>query len=119
MHSCLGVDEILQLVARELVASEAKGTAVLLACCYRNLEDPVLDRLWETQDRITPLLKCLPQEVWKEERGSLVSQFITLLFPMFMARFSKSLVRIPTKAEWAKFRKYTRRMRALEMYGSD
>ena len=80
MHSCLGVDEILELVARELVASGAKGTAVSLACCCRNFEDPVLDPLWETQDRITPLLKCLPQEVWKEEQGTFVSQLITLLF---------------------------------------
>ena len=84
MHSCLGVGEILELVARELVASGAKRTAVSLACCCRNFEDPVLDQLWETQDRIIPLLKCLPQEVWEvcvwREYRTFVSQLITLLF---------------------------------------
>ena len=73
MHPCLNVDEILRLLACELVAAEAKATAVSLACCCKNFEDPVLDVLWESQDRLTPLLKCFPQEVWKEEDGSFVS----------------------------------------------
>lgn len=73
MHSCLNVDEILRLIARELIESESNATAVSLACCCRSFEDPVLDVLWEMQYRLTPLLKCLPQEVWKEENGTFVS----------------------------------------------
>jgi len=65
MHPCLNVDEILSLVACELVVSEAKATAVALACCCKGFEEPVLDTLWETQEQLTPLLECLPQEVWK------------------------------------------------------
>jgi len=73
MHRCLSADEILSLFARELVASEAEATTVALACCCKSFEKPVLDILWETQERLTPLLKCLPQEVWGEEDEKLVS----------------------------------------------
>ena len=52
MYPCLGVDEILRLLAHELVASKAKATAVALACCYKRFEDSVLNTLWETQDRL-------------------------------------------------------------------
>lgn len=78
MHPCLSVDEILSHFAHELVASEAKGTAVALACCYRSFEEPVLDALWEAQERLTPLLKCIPQDVWEEEEGNFVSQAVVL-----------------------------------------
>lgn len=64
MHACLNVDEIVRLVASELVAYEEWTTAVALACCCKSLEDPVLDVLWETQDGLSELLKCLPEDVW-------------------------------------------------------
>ena len=73
MHSCLNVDEILRLIAEKLIESESKATAASLACCCRLVHDPVLDTLWETQSQLIPLLKCLPQEVWKEENGKFVS----------------------------------------------
>ena len=73
MHWCLKVDEILRLLACELVVSGAKGTAVSLACCCKGFEGPLLVVLWVEQDRLARLLKCLPQEVWKEEDGSFVS----------------------------------------------
>jgi len=79
MHPSLGVDEILRLIIRQLVASEAEATAVSLARCCKSFEDPVLDALWETQDRLTPLLKCFPQQVWKEEDGSFVSRLMTYI----------------------------------------
>ena len=78
MHPCLSVDEILRLLASELVASEAKTTAVALASCCKSFEDPVLDALWETQARLVPLLKCFPQDVWEE--GSLVSPLLPVIF---------------------------------------
>jgi hypothetical protein len=80
MHPCLNVDEILRLFTRELVASGGKATAVSLACCCKGFGDPVLDVLWETQDQLTPLLKCFPQEVWKEEDGTFVSYFMAFIF---------------------------------------
>ena len=67
MHACLRVDEILRFLACELVRSETKATAVALACCCKSFEDPALDALWETQDRLLPLLKSLPRDVWNSE----------------------------------------------------
>ena len=116
MHHCLNVDEIVRLLACDLAASGAKATAVALACCSKSFETPVLDMLWETQDRLTPLLKCLPQEIWKEEGGIFVSHVIVLgalSAPDHLYR--KSFQRIPTKAEWADFRKHTRRMKELKV----
>ena len=66
MHPCLNVEEIIRLIACELVASGGKKTAVALACCCKIFEDPVLDALWETQDRFGPLLKSFPEDVWAE-----------------------------------------------------
>ena len=80
MHPCLNVDEILRLLACELVASEAKATAAALACCCKSFGEPVLDALWEKQERLTPLLKCIPQEVWVEEDGEFVSSLTVLIF---------------------------------------
>ena len=111
MHPCLNVDEILRLLACELVASKARATAVALASCCRSFEDPVLDALWETQDQLIPLLKCFPQDAWREEDGNFVSQPMPLIFCARNHLIWKSLKRIPTKREWADFHKHARRMR--------
>ena len=66
MHTCLNVDEIVRLIACELVASKAGATAAALAGCRKSFEDPVLDTLWETQNSLSPLLKSLPGDVWNE-----------------------------------------------------
>ena len=63
MHPCLNVDEIVRLIARELVADEGKWTAIGLACCHKGFGDLVLDTLWETQDRLLPLLNTFPGDV--------------------------------------------------------
>ena len=67
MHPCLCIDEILRLIARELVTSEWGATAVALACCCKSFEDPALDALWETQREMTQLLKTLPGKLWKSD----------------------------------------------------
>jgi hypothetical protein len=64
MHACLNVDEILRLLACELVESGAKATTVAFACCCKSFEDTALDVLWETQSDLLPLLKSLPEDVW-------------------------------------------------------
>lgn len=73
MHVCLNVDEIVRLIACELVESKEKATAVALACCRKDFEDPVLDTLWETQEKLLPLLRCLPGDVWNGD-GCTVSE---------------------------------------------
>ena len=72
MHACLNVDEIVRLIAHELVAANGRATAVCLASCCKGFEDPVLDALWEKQGFLLPLLKTFPVDVWKEG-GQIVS----------------------------------------------
>ena len=115
MHPCLGVDEILRLLAAELVESEANSAAIALACCCKTFEEPVLDALWETQDQMIPLLKCFPQDVWKEEAGRFVSSLHNSVYLVFNPPVRKSFKRVPTKAEWIHSRKYARRMRELKV----
>ena len=120
MHACLNVDEIVRLIACELVASGGRGTAVALACCRKSLEDPVLDALWVKQHRFFQLLKSFPGDVWNEG-GCTVSTPMTCFF-LFLLNGSirKSFRRLPTTIEWARFRKYARRMRELrEHYALD
>ena len=83
MHACLRVDEIVRLIASELVGSGGKGSAVALTCCCKSFEDPVLDALWETQDELLPLLKSFPgDEVWDEDKST-VSPPMTCVFRFF------------------------------------
>ena len=80
MHACFSVDEISRLLACELVASEGKGTAIALACCCKRLEEPVLDALWGTQERLYPLLETFSGSVWDET----VQTFVRILvIPQF------------------------------------
>jgi len=82
MHPCLSVDEILRPLARILVASEAKTTVAALARCCKTFEEPMLDELWKTQDRLTPLLKCFPKGVWTEKGQTFVSPPTALIIPV-------------------------------------
>lgn len=75
MHACLNVDEIVRLLACELVTS-GKGTAAALACCRKSFEDPVLDAVWEVQDQLRPLLKSFPGDVLDDEGGKWVSALV-------------------------------------------
>ena len=112
MHVCLHVDEILRLIARELVVPGAKGTAVALACCCKSFEDPVLDTLWETQTRLFHLLKSCPGVIWDEGRWAVSAPTAYHLFPL-NCLILKRLESILTTRELDRFGKYARRMRKL------
>jgi hypothetical protein len=113
MHRCLNVDEILRLIACELVASGGKSTAVCLACCCKSFEDPALDALWVEQESLLPLLNAFPGDVWKEDEYS-VSVPTMCVFSFLKYPVRKSFKRLPTAMEWARFRKYARRMREAQ-----
>jgi len=115
MHACLNVDEIMRLIAHNLVASSRKGSAVSLACCCKSFEDPVLDTLWATQDELHTLLESLPSDVW-EEGGYSVSAPKTWLFSSLNFLIQKSFQRPPTTREWARFQKYARGMREIRQW---
>ena len=85
MHVRLGVDEIVRLVVGELVASGGKKSAVSLASSCKNLKDPVLDALWETQDQLPPLLRSFPESVW-ENIDDFVSAIVAFC-PFSLTRF--------------------------------
>ena len=80
MHACLNVDEIVRHIAGELVLSAGKAAAVALACCRKSLEDPVLDTLWETQNRLFWLLRTFPDDVWNKDGGTVSAPTIRV-FP--------------------------------------
>jgi len=80
MHACLNVDEILRLIAHELVTSGGRATAISLACCRRSFEDPALDALWATQDELFPLFKSFPGDVWKGGYLSVSMQTTCIFF---------------------------------------
>ena len=105
MHSCLNVDEILRLIACELVALEAKATSVALACCCKSFEEPALDALWETQNWLTPLLKCFPRGVWDEQDGRIVSPLTTFVFHVFNHLVSKDFQENPDESRMGPFPK--------------
>ena len=119
MHRLFLVDDIIHLLACELVGSDLKATAVSLACCSRAFEVPVLKVLWGTQVDLSCLFTaCLPQGIWKEGDKTFVSQMAVLdsLSPLNHF-FRKELRRIPTEAEWAVVKKYARNMRKLTVDG--
>ena len=111
MHACLHVNEILRLIASEVVASKGKATAVALACCCKSFEDPVLDALWETQDQLAVLLKTFPKDVWN--KGKRTVSVPASYAASSLKCFIRKLGRLPTTLELACFRKYARRMRKL------
>jgi len=113
MHACLDVDEIVRLITHELVAPETKSAAVALACCCKSFEGPVLDVLWETQQELVPLLRSLPGDVWSTGRCTVSVPTTHFFFPSLNSLVRKAFKRLPTTLEWARFRKYARRMRTL------
>ena len=116
MHACLSVDEIVRLVARELVASGGEATAVALACCCKCLEDSVLDVLWVTQNRLLKLLKSFSGDVWNNDKCTVSTPTTCFSLSLLNGSIRKSFRRLPTTIEWARFRKYARRMRELREF---
>ena len=76
MHRCLCVDEIVRLVAQELVDADEWATAAALACSCKSFENPVLDTLWTIQCDFIPLLKTLPEDVWDPNHKVSIAKMI-------------------------------------------
>ena len=93
MHRCLNVDEIVRLIAYELVTSGRKATAVCLACCCKGFEDPVLDVLWATQTKLSPLFDYLSGEVL-EEHGYFTVSISTTRIPLFPQRLGLKVLQM-------------------------
>jgi len=113
MHRCLYIHEIVGLIASELTAGGGRATAVALACCCKIFEDPVLDALWATQDKLMPLLKTLPGDIWSSDgrNVSMVTMTLAIYLPKLLG--FQSYQRLPATQEWARFRKYARNMQEV------
>ncbi|KAJ7015791.1 hypothetical protein C8F04DRAFT_1365528 [Mycena alexandri] len=67
------------MIFQELESVSPKATLCRLALVTcRKFTDPAMSLLWQTQDSIIPLLKCLPSHKWEISNGSFVSRFAYL-----------------------------------------
>jgi hypothetical protein len=87
MHRCWDVLELTRMIFEQLesirlapnrppVRKEASLYRLALTC--RKFTDPAVTLLWESQDGIMPLLKCLPSHKWEISEGSFVSRSTSL-----------------------------------------
>ena len=113
MHHCLRVDELIRLIARELVADGGHATAVSLACCCKSFENLALDALWEIQDQLDPLLGTLPEDVWRPRPYDVSVAMMSLIFSLLNYLNRKTIKRPPTKQEWDRLGKYAQKMQNL------
>ncbi len=85
MHKALHVDEILVMIFQICIKSrigwplayptrrirpdsECRSWFAEVTKTCRTFYEPAMDVLWQTLDDITPLFKCLPQNLWLETR---------------------------------------------------
>ena len=74
MHHVFELDEILRTVANELIASYRTDAALSFACSCKSFSIPVLDTMWEEEQRdFMTLLKTLPPSVWVVASQTFVS----------------------------------------------
>ena len=63
-HRIFEISELTTLIASQLALISQKST-LNLACTCRNLEEPALRLLWQTQPLLDTLLKVLPKDTWR------------------------------------------------------
>ena len=69
MPRALQIPELLDIIFRLLCnpdESSGLGNLVALARTARCFEETALNVLWENQLTIVPLLRCFPEDIWKE-----------------------------------------------------
>lgn len=68
MHRCLCISEILREIFEYCALSNLSPLAHLARTC-RLFREPALDILWRELDDVSPLMKCLPSNLWVEEES--------------------------------------------------
>jgi hypothetical protein len=70
MHRCLEIPEILGLIFDSILndapSGESRRTVSALAVTCHGFKDIALDALWYTQTSLVPLIKCMPNDLWRE-----------------------------------------------------
>ncbi|KIJ13760.1 hypothetical protein PAXINDRAFT_116679, partial [Paxillus involutus ATCC 200175] len=119
MHNALGIHEILFDIFNHVCAiTAADGSTkkpnlnpslVALARTCRAFQEPALDALWLQLDDLTPLLRCLPEDVWVLSAVEEASQDRTEVF---------GIRRPLNESEWGILQGYTRRIRVVTSINS-
>ncbi|KIK21412.1 hypothetical protein PISMIDRAFT_681375 [Pisolithus microcarpus 441] len=108
MHRCLRITEILRLIIEFLAHEDfitryearsisSKDTARFARTC-KAFMDPALDVLWRTQSSMSPLIMCLPSNLWEVE----------------LSGTTVSLLQQPSHEDWVGLKKYSHRIRAFD-----
>ncbi|KAL1752810.1 hypothetical protein FB107DRAFT_292850 [Schizophyllum commune] len=108
-HRCLGIPEVLLIVAREL-REESPASVLNLALTHSSMCGPCLEVLWEKQTTLVPVLKLFPECEIRDCPGMSDAQDL--------AR-AKILTGPPSRDSWLEAQKYARRVRLLELVKSD
>jgi hypothetical protein len=77
-HRCWALDEIVRVIAANLVLDKANASAVSLANCSKSLEEPALSEVWRSLSSLAPLVKSFPPEVWEIREEKLASTAMDL-----------------------------------------
>ncbi|KAJ3547968.1 hypothetical protein NMY22_g1447 [Coprinellus aureogranulatus] len=82
MHQCLGVQEILSGIVKNL----ERNDALQLALSSKNFLGPSMDHLWRDISSFEPLIACLPSDIWEGKIVSLegnADSFTVILHPRY------------------------------------
>ncbi|KAF5346541.1 hypothetical protein D9756_010030 [Leucocoprinus leucothites] len=79
MHTCLQIPELTSMICHEirmasggLHKAENRDALLALACTSRSWSSAALDCLWYEIRGMEPLIRCMPQDLWKSDGGRLI-----------------------------------------------
>ena len=78
MHRCLFIYELVHEIFEYAGATSLAPLASLARTCT-HFREPALDILWRELDDFSPLVKCMPTIVWREETLGDDSSTVTLV----------------------------------------
>ncbi|KAF5376500.1 hypothetical protein D9615_008661 [Tricholomella constricta] len=102
MHHCLSIPEIVHLICSE--CDSLSDLAALARTC-RTFSEPAQDGLWYEIGNLIPLIKCMPEDLWKSPEGITLDEEAQIVFQ-----------RPVVSTDWPRFVIQAQRVRAL---GSD
>ncbi|TRM62759.1 hypothetical protein BD626DRAFT_54017 [Schizophyllum amplum] len=122
MHVALKTPEILSIICNCLLQNKVAGFSKLALTCRWFLE-PALNALWSDLPGLAPLLKCLPDDAWKETMNrrskTLVRRCSTqAMFKLFLLIVLQSLLRLLEPRDWERILHHAPRVRSLCARGS-
>ncbi|KAF8844218.1 hypothetical protein BDN67DRAFT_811638 [Paxillus ammoniavirescens] len=117
MHNALRIQEILSNIFNRVCTDQdgsewqpnLNPSLAALARTCRAFQEPGLDALWFQLDDLTPLLKCLTQDVW----------VLSVTLQTSQCRTEVIGIRRPlSESEWGILQGYTRRIRVIASINS-